>query len=124
VRYGDFDPDSGYVAMESLLQLDNPPTAVFVASDVVAFGVLTVIREHGLRVPEDIAIVSFDDVPMARYSYPPLTTVHVPAVEQGRKAGEMLLALMGSGEIPEKQILLETELVVRQSCGAADSQAL
>jgi LacI family transcriptional regulator len=124
VRYGDFDPDSGYVAMKSLLELEDPPTAVFVASDVVAFGVLTVIREHGLRVPEDIAIVSFDDVPMARFSHPPLTTVHVPAVEQGRKAGDLLLALMGSGEVPEKQILLETELVIRQSCGASRGQEL
>lgn len=119
VRYGNFDPDSGYTAMTSLLQLNNPPSAVFVASDVVAFGVVAAIRNHGYRIPDDIAIVSFDDVPMARYVDPPLTTVRIPAIEQGRRAGKLLIDLVRGIKPDTPQVVLDSELVVRQSCGAS-----
>jgi DNA-binding LacI/PurR family transcriptional regulator len=81
VQYGDFSRASGYHAMRALLQSDERPTAVFVGSDLVAFGALAAVRDAGLRIPEDVAIVGFDDVPMAADVTPPLTTVHLPAQE-------------------------------------------
>lgn len=122
VRFGDFDPDSGFRQMQSLLvsahSSRHPITAVFVASDDVAFGAKASIRVHGLRIPEDIAVVGFDDVPFARYSDPPLTTIRLPAYSLGWTAGDMLIRSI-QGEKPEKStVLLETQLVVRESCGA------
>jgi LacI family transcriptional regulator len=119
VRYGDFTPDSGYEQMCILLDGPERPTAVFVASDVVAFGAMAAIRERGLRIPEDMAVVGFDDVPFARYASPPLTTAHLPAEELGRRAGEMLIALISGDSLVERHILLDTQLMVRESCGAA-----
>jgi LacI family transcriptional regulator len=118
VRFGDFDLESGYLQMISLLDEAPHPEAVFVASDVVAFGAMAAIRERGLQIPKDIALVGFDDVPLARYVDPPLTTVHLPTVELARRSSEMLIELI-AGKHPEPcQVLLETDLVVRESCGA------
>lgn len=118
VRYGDFDPQSGYQAMQSLLQIKPYPTAIFIASDVVAFGAISAAREYGLDIPQDLAVVSFDDVPMARYMVPALTTIRMPAIEQGRCGGQMLINLIGRETLVEPQVYLETELIIRQSCGA------
>ena len=119
VRYGDFTLESGYARMSSLLSESELPTAVFVASDVVAIGAMAAIRERGLRIPEDMAVVGFDDVPFARYATPPLTTAHLPAAELGRRAGEMLIDLVNGRRPDEPHVLLDTHLVVRESCGAA-----
>ncbi|GBD08796.1 HTH-type transcriptional repressor CytR [Candidatus Thermoflexus japonica] len=118
VAFGAFTPASGAAAMEQLLKLPDPPTAVFVASDVVAFGALQVIRRHGLRVPQDLALVGFDDVPLSAYLDPPLTTVHLPAEDLGRAAGQLLLQWIQEGRPPTSTIRLATGLVIRQSCGA------
>ena len=115
VRYGDYSPESGFKTMTSLLAEANRPTAVFVASDVVAFGAMTAVREHGLKVPQDIALVGFDDVPLARYVDPPLTTVHLPIAELGRQAGQLLVDLIFRQTEPGRQIWLEPELIVRSS---------
>jgi LacI family transcriptional regulator len=72
----------------------------------------------GWRIPDDVAVVGFDDVPMSRYVAPALTTVHLPAVEQGRRGGEMLIDLIEGKAPAESHVFLQTELVVRQSCGA------
>jgi len=118
VRYGNFDEESGRQAMESLLSLEERPTAVFIASDMVAIGALRALREHGLRAPEDMAIVGFDDIATARYLTPALTTVHVPAFGLGWSAAELLIRII-EGDLPnETQVRLETQLVVRESCGA------
>jgi LacI family transcriptional regulator len=120
VRFGDFIPESGYTQMQSLLENvqpgEKPPfTAVFVASDIVALGVKAALRERGLQVPEDISLVGFDNVPLARFLDPPLTTIHLPALELARKASQMLVKLI-KGEQPQpKNILLNTNLVVRES---------
>jgi DNA-binding LacI/PurR family transcriptional regulator len=119
VRYGDFDPESGYQQMKYLLDLEKIPSAVFVASDVVAIGAKAAILERGLRVPKDIALVGFDDVPLARYLDPPLTTVRLPASELATRASQMLIQLIKGEKPAEKLVLLETQLVVRRSCGAA-----
>lgn len=118
VAFGAFTPASGAAAMEQLLRLPDPPTAVFVASDVVAFGALQTIRRHGLRVPHDLALVGFDDVPLSAYVDPPLTTVHLPAEELGREAGRLLLRWMEEGRPARTRIRLATGLIIRQSCGA------
>ncbi len=118
VRFGDFVPESGYQAAHSLLREATPPTALFVASDVVALGAMAAIREHGLTIPDDIALVGFDDVPLARYVDPPLTTVRLPATELGRQAGQMLINLVQHGKVAVRSVMLETELVIRASCGA------
>ena len=118
VRYGDFDPESGYQQMKDLLSLNKTPSAVFVASDVVAIGAKAAIVEKGLRIPEDIALVGFDDVPLARYLDPPLTTVRLPASELATRASQMLVQLINNETPAEKLVLLESQLIVRQSCGA------
>lgn len=119
IRLGDFRSESGYAAMQSLLNLPEPPTAVFAASDVVAFGAVSAIKDRGLRIPDDIALVGFDDVPLARYVDPPLTTIRLPAWELGARAGALLLEIIAHGNSDEPlSVLLPTELVVRESCGA------
>jgi LacI family transcriptional regulator len=118
VRYGNFDPASGHAAMQSLLAVNPPPTAVFIASDVVAFGALHAIHQAGLFVPKDLAVVSFDDVPLARFMTPALTTIRMPGIEQGRRGVQMLISLINGEKPPEPQLFLQTELIIRQSCGA------
>ncbi len=121
VRYGDFSPESGYQQMKSLLVEKPYPTAVFVASDVVAIGAIAAIPELGLEIPRDIALVGFDDVPLARYLDPPLTTVHLPTREMSLLASEMIMELINGSRPVHPQVLLQTDLVVRKSCGAQRS---
>ncbi|MBK8024400.1 MAG: LacI family DNA-binding transcriptional regulator [Chloroflexi bacterium] len=119
VRYGDYDPETGYEAMKQILQESPLPTAVYAMNDVMAVGAYRAIDEAGLRIPEDIAVAGFDDIRLASYFTPPLTTVNEPDIEQGRLAAQMLLALIEGDAPEEKHITLETQLVVRQSCGVA-----
>lgn len=118
IRYADFDPESGYDRMKSLLQSGAPFTAVFVASDNVAIGAKSAIREAGLRVPDDISMMGFDDIPWSRYSDPPLNTVHLPAEALAQQACVMLLDLIQGQTPPVKHLNLETRLIVRKSCRA------
>ncbi len=117
VRYGDFDVDSGYRAMSSLLDQNPPPTAVFAMNDVMAIGAMQAIQERGLRIPEDIAVVGFDDIQLARFTSPPLTTIHAPDIEQGECAARMLVDLMEGKAVREPHRWLATELMIRGSCG-------
>lgn len=119
VRTGDFREESGHSAMNNLLDLAQPPTAVFVASDLVTFGAMMAIKQHGLTIPDDVALVGFDDVRLAHYVNPPLTTVRLPAYGLGYRAAMLLTQLIVGEPVEEQEILLQTELVVRQSCGAA-----
>jgi LacI family transcriptional regulator len=116
VRYGEYKERSGFEAMASLLEEAERPTAVFVASDVVALGVLSAIRAAGLSVPNDIAVVGFDDIQSSQYVLPPLTTVRVPAHKIGATSAQMLLNIIQNGQRPAS-VFLETELVIRESCG-------
>ncbi len=88
--------------------------AVFVASDVVALGAIAGLREAGRRVPDDVSVVGFDDIPLAAYFDPPLTTVRLPAYELGQAAGRALLERIADRAIPDRT-LLPTELIVRAS---------
>jgi LacI family transcriptional regulator len=122
LREGDYDPETGYSAMISLLDGPVQPTAVYAMNDLMAFGALKAIQERGLRVPEDIAVVGFDDARLAAFSQPPLTTVFEPDVEHGRLAGETLLKLINGQPVPEMTIQLATTLVIRDSCGFYQQQ--
>jgi LacI family transcriptional regulator len=113
---GDFTQPGGYSAMQSLLGLADRPSAVFVASDPMAAGALHAIHEHGLRVPEDIAVVGFGDLPLATVLTPPLTSVHQPIYELGAAAADVLLdRLEGTADRSPAHVELQTHLVIRQS---------
>ena len=116
IRYADFDPRSGYEQMKSLLEAGKKFTAVFVASDNVAMGVKAALREAGMRIPEDISLVGFDDIPWAQYSDPPLTTVHLQAQELARRACLVLMDLLQGKQPDTKRQIIDTHLVVRKSC--------
>jgi len=111
-----FLPESARSAMELLLDLPDRPTAVFGASDVVALGAMGAIRSAGLGIPDDVAVVGFDDIFLAAHAYPPLTTVRVPAYGLGWTAAEVLIARIEGDAV--SSVTLETELVIRESCGA------
>jgi LacI family transcriptional regulator len=115
---GDFDYASGYRAGTKLLGLKEPPTAVFAASDQMAMGVYEAVRKAGGRVPDDVSVVGFDDLPEARWASPPLTTVHQPLTQMGRMAVRMALRLIDGESMESPRVELATELVVRESAVA------
>ena len=117
IRYADFDPESGYECMTSLLKTGKKFTAVFVASDNVAIGAKSALREAGWRIPEDVSLIGFDDIPWAKYSDPPLTTIKLPADSLAQSACTLLLDLIKDrGGEKQTQIILDTELIIRKSC--------
>jgi LacI family transcriptional regulator len=122
MREGAYTSESGFEAMQLILALPVLPTAVFVASDVVALGAMQAIRNAGMRIPEDMAVVGFDDIPMAPYFDPPLTTIRLPAFQLGWTAGKQLIALMLGRTLEQHSILLDSELVVRKSSGGTFAQ--
>jgi DNA-binding LacI/PurR family transcriptional regulator len=114
VVHGDGKPEEAMRAMEKLLALPEPPTAVCCYNDMSALGAMRSIRLRGLRVPEDISVVGFDDLFLASYTQPPLTTVRQPMRRMGQLAMESLFRLM-SGEESEIRIRVDAELIVRES---------
>jgi DNA-binding LacI/PurR family transcriptional regulator len=118
VANGDGKPEAAMAAMEKLLALAAPPTAVCCYNDMSALGAMRQIRARGLRVPEDISVAGFDDLFFASYTQPPLTTVRQPMRRMGQMAMESLFRLM-SGEESVPQIKVEAELVVRESTARA-----
>jgi LacI family transcriptional regulator len=118
---GDFTEESGYAAARALLQLAERPTAIFAANDCMAIGALSALRDSGVMVPETVAIGGFDDIPMARYVVPALTSVHVDISALGERAAARLLSRLGAPADPEPRSETHpTTLVVRRSCGAPD----
>jgi DNA-binding LacI/PurR family transcriptional regulator len=112
---GEFTDLSGANAMHRLLDMPNPPTAVFIGSDLVALGAIGVVHERGLRIPDDISVIGFDDLMFSQYLQPPLTTMHLPPYDLGRRCGETVLSII-RGELPTSQrLLLPTEIRVRGS---------
>lgn len=115
IKEGNYTPASGFEAMKALLSLTPRPTAVFVASDVVAIGAMLAIKEAGLNIPKDMAMVGFDDIPLAEYYDPPLTTIRLPAFGLGWAGGERLMRLIRGEGLDQENILLNSELIVRKS---------
>jgi LacI family transcriptional regulator len=113
---GAFNQVEAYKATQRLLP--HKPDAIFAASDAMAFGALRALHEAGVRVPEEIAVVGFDDLPAARVTNPPLTTVRQPIRRLGQLAVETLIDILATGAEPQHQIVLTTEFIIRETCGA------
>ena len=117
ITVGHFCAEGGYWGMKKLLAISPPLDSVFAASDMMAIGAIRAIREQGLRIPQDIAVVGFDDVPLAAQVDPPLTTVRQPIAEMGKIACRLLVQLINGEEVQQRKVMLQPQLVVRQSCG-------
>ena len=115
VRYGGFNPESGYEAMRSLLREKVLPTAVFIASDTVAIGSLRALAESGIQVPRDMAVFGFDDVVDSRFASPPLSTVRFPVEQHGRRSAEILFELMSGTLSPPYHETTPFQIIVRAS---------
>jgi DNA-binding LacI/PurR family transcriptional regulator len=115
IKEGNYTPASGFEAMKTLLSVAPRPTAVFVASDVVAIGAMLAIKEAGLHIPKDIAVVGFDDIPLAEFYDPPLTTIRLPAFGLGWAGGERLIRLIQGEGLDQGNVFLNSELIVRKS---------
>jgi LacI family transcriptional regulator len=115
LRDGLFRYQDGVEGATALFALPSPPTAVFAACDAVAAGVVEAARAHGLRVPQDLSVVGFDDTDLARYGAPPLTTVRQPLREMGAVALRTALRMAAGEELDSHHVELATELVVRKS---------
>lgn len=118
---GDFMQPQGYQNAQRLLSLPEPPSAIFSSNDMMAFGVMEAARERGLRLPEDLSIVGFDDIPQASYVHPALTTVRQPLEEMGRSAAHLLLKYIAHPNAEIERIELPTRLIIRESCQALPS---
>lgn len=119
VVQGDFLEPRGFDATRELLSLADRPTAIFASSDAAAFGVLRAARDAGLRVPADLSVIGFDDIPEASYVDPALTTVLQPLREMGRTAVRRLMDMLAEPDSPPQRIVLATQLIVRGSTGPA-----
>lgn len=116
---GDFSETSGYQAAAQLARVSPRPTAIFSFNDAMAVGALSALREAGLRIPDDMAVAGFDDIPMARYVEPPLSSVHVDISALGARAATLLLdAVLQPGVREIRREIVPTNLVVRRSCGS------
>jgi LacI family purine nucleotide synthesis repressor len=115
---GSYAAETGYETMQRWIAAGTCPSAVFCASDAIALGVLLALYKAGLRVPDQVAVVGFDDVPSSQYTAPPLTTVHQPIYDKGVQAANIIIDRI-EGDVSEPvHVKLEAALVVRESCGA------
>jgi LacI family transcriptional regulator len=118
---GDFAEEGGWRGARALLALKHPPSVIFAANDAMAVGALSALREAGIDVPRHIGVVGFDDIPVARFLHPPLTSVRVGIAALGERGAVLLLHALAERSPPgtaPRSVVLPTELVVRDSCGA------
>jgi DNA-binding LacI/PurR family transcriptional regulator len=115
-----FDIQAGAEGARRLLALEQPPTAIFAISDLLAIGAMCAVQQAGLQVPQEMAIAGFNDITLAAVVNPPLTTVVAPACQMGEEAMKMLLSLIAGKRPGQREIVLPTSLIIRQSCGAHD----
>lgn len=121
VQYGRFDRTSGMEAALTLLRIGQRPTAIFAANDLMAMGAMLALRELGLRCPEDVSIVGFDNLEIVELLMPPLTTVQQPVYKLGVSAAELLLQRISGLDEPPREVVMETELVRRESVARLSS---
>ncbi len=122
-RAGDFTEAAGYSATLELLALKKRPTAIFAANDSMAIGALSALRESGIAVPDEMAVAGFDDIPLARYMDPPLSSVHVPICELGARAIEILLhGISHKNDHARRRERVETTVVIRRSTGGEPAE--
>lgn len=117
IVFSELSISGGYQAASQLLTLPERPEALMISNNFLSLGTLMIIRELGLRVPQDVALVGFDDHPWAAVACPPLTVVRQPVGLLGKTAAEMALALLSGSPLDESKVILECELIVRESCG-------
>jgi LacI family transcriptional regulator, repressor for deo operon, udp, cdd, tsx, nupC, and nupG len=113
-----FDIEAGAAGARQLLEMANPPTAIFCIADMLALGAIREIKCRGLSIPRNVAVVGFNNIPSAAFSDPPLTSVDAPAFEMGVESMKRLRGLITGTPPPEREVTLPTRLVVRESCGA------
>ncbi|MBE0690940.1 MAG: LacI family DNA-binding transcriptional regulator [Anaerolineae bacterium] len=119
VRFGDHRHESGYNSALELLEIDPPLTALFIENNMMTLGALNALHDKGIRIPDEIAIVGFDDTAWARSLNPPLTVIAQPMVEIGLRAAELLQERIQQPDLPARLAVLPTKLIVRASCGTA-----
>jgi LacI family transcriptional regulator len=121
LEIGTLTEQDGYEAARRLLcgggatLSPERPSAIIASNDLMALGIINAVRECGLRVGKDVAVAGFDDIPVSKHAQPPLTTVRQPVYEIGRRSCAMLIQLMTGETLDESQVLLQPELVIRQS---------
>jgi LacI family transcriptional regulator len=118
VAYGDFSAESGYRAMREILARRQRFTALFAGNDTIAVGAMAALREAGLSVPRDVAVVGFDDLPIASYCQPTLTTVNTEATVQGEQAALAAFELLEGRRVGARKCKLSLNLIIRESSGA------
>ncbi|MEM7126822.1 MAG: LacI family DNA-binding transcriptional regulator [Chloroflexota bacterium] len=121
---GGFRQRSGRLLAGELLELPKPPTAIVTQNDLLALGAMSAAHERGLTIGNDISITGFDDIDLAEYANPPLTTVHQPALAIGQQICQLLFDVINQQNIAEEQKILEPSLVIRQSAGPPSGQHL
>jgi DNA-binding LacI/PurR family transcriptional regulator len=119
IAHGDFSMESGYQAMQKILRRRKAPTALFAGNDTIAVGAISALRDAHLSIPDDVAVVGVDDLPIAAYSNPKLTTVTTQAAIQGEQAALAAIDLLNGQRIGRRDCNLALELIVRDSCGAS-----
>jgi LacI family transcriptional regulator len=118
IMRGDFHPGSGWTVTRTLLNVPDPPTAIFACNDMMAIGALRAASECGRRVPADLAIVGFDNIELAAYTTPPLTTIGQPIQNMGRIAAKLIIERIKDRTLPPRCETLPAALVIRDSCGS------
>ncbi len=118
VKEGDSRRERGRYLTKKLLSLDRPPTALFTGNNLTTLGALSALNSQGIQVPDEMALVGYDDVPWARALQPPPTVVDQPAYEMGRRAAELLLTRLSDSDRSPTVVTLQPELIIRRSCGA------
>ncbi len=124
IAYADISARSGYDAMKQLLEQTTDFTALFAGNDTVAFGAMKALKDAGCRIPQDVAVVGYDDIPLAEFASPPLTTLRIDPVTQGKEAVDMLLALMNGETYVRLEVPYDTCFVIRESCGFSLNQKI
>ena len=115
VIYGDFNKEKAFSESKKLLKLKTRPTAIFCSDDYMAIGVIEQIKEQGLSIPKDIAVIGFDDIELCKYTIPTLTTVAQPLYEIGKSSAKVLLEIISKETKPPVRKMLKTELIIRES---------
>jgi LacI family transcriptional regulator len=121
---GNFTCESGYLAARRILASNAKPTAVFAGNDTIAVGAMAAAHEAGLIIPEEFAVVGYDDIPAAAFACPPLTTVRSHALAQGKIAGKAVIDLVNGKELGRKTAIVPLELVIRESCGGKTQRTI
>ena len=117
IKHGDYKKESGYQLTRDLMQLREPPAAIFAANNLMTLGTLQALQEMQVRIPQDVALVGFDDMPWSGQLCPPLTAIAQPTYDLGQEAARLLLRRMRDRDAASQSIVLQTRLIVRESSG-------